>query len=217
MSNGGGGGGGEVLGRSRSRRSTTPIVFSRSMARRKPTAVSERRLECSLEELCFGAVKKIAVKREVINDAGLMVEEEETLKINIKPGWKKGTKITFEGKGDEKPGYLPADIVFLIEEKKHPVFKWIGDDLELGVQVPLVKALTGCSISVPLLGGGRMSLRIDDVICPESEKVIPGQGMPKAKEEGQRGDLRLKFLVIFPTELSDEKRSEIRSILEGCF
>ncbi|KAL9258405.1 putative receptor-like protein [Drosera capensis] len=198
MSNGGvgGGGGSEVLGRSRSRRSTTPIVFSRSMARRKSMAVSERRLECSLEELCFGAVKKIAVKREVINDAGLMVEEEETVKINIKPGWKKGTKITFEGKGDEKPGYLPADVVLLIEENKHPLFKWIGDDLELGVQVPLVQALTGCSISVPLLGGGRMLLRIDDVICPDSEKIIPGRGMPKAKKEGQRGDLRLKFLFV---------------------
>ena len=51
------------------------------------------------------------------------------MKIEVKPGWRKGTKITFEGVGDEKPGYLPADIVFLIDEKKHPLFRREGNDL----------------------------------------------------------------------------------------
>ncbi|GAB2283589.1 hypothetical protein Dimus_018096 [Dionaea muscipula] len=221
MINGSGGGGSSTprgsseLSRSTSRRSTTPIVFSRSTARRKPLVPVEMKLECTLEELCFGTVKKIKIKRDVINDAGIIVEEEEVLKINVKPGWTKGTKITFEGKGDEKPGFLPADIVLLIEEKRHPVFKRVGDDLELGVEVPLVKALTGCNISVPLLGGQRMTVRVDDIIHPESEKVIAGQGMPKSKEEGQRGVLRLKFLVKFPDQLSDQQRLEICTILEG--
>jgi len=44
----------------------------------------------------------------------------QILKIEVKSRWRKGTKITFEGVGDEKPGYLPADIVFLIDEKKTP-------------------------------------------------------------------------------------------------
>ncbi|GAB4848138.1 hypothetical protein Ancab_002804 [Ancistrocladus abbreviatus] len=205
------------LSRSTSRRSTTPIVFSRSTARRKPSQAVEKKLECTLEELCFGTVKKIKITRDVINDVGVIVEEEEVLKIKVKPGWKRGTKITFEGKGDEKPGYLPADIVFLIEEKRHPIFKPVGDDLELGVEVPLIKALTGCTISVPLLGGERKTLKIDEVIHPDYERVIEGQGMPSAKEDGKRGNLRLKFLINFPTELSGRQRNEICSILEGCF
>lgn len=136
--------------------------------------------------------------------------------IGVKPGWKKGTKITFEGKGDEKPGHLPADIIFVIDEKTHPVFIREGDDLELGVEVPLVQALTGCTITIPILGGETMNLSFDEILYPGYEKIIPGQGMPKSKQEGVRGDLRLKFLVDFPTELTDEQRSEVLNILNEC-
>ncbi|XP_075478641.1 uncharacterized protein LOC142519492 isoform X1 [Primulina tabacum] len=204
-----------VLSKVTSRRSTTPIFFSQSAVRRKPQPI-EKKLECTLEELCVGSVKKIKITRDVISNTGFFVEEEEILMIRVKPGWRKGTKITFEGKGDERPGTLPADIIFVIDEKRHPLFKREGDDLELGVEVPLVQALTGSTIPVPLLGGGHITLSIDDIIYPGYEKAIPGQGLPKSKEEGMRGDLRLKFLVEFPEELSDEKRSEVVSILEEC-
>lgn len=134
----------------------------------------------------------------------------------MKPGWKKGTKISFEGKGDQRPGYLPADIIFSIEEKRHPLFKRRGDDLEIAVEIPLVQALTGCTLSVPLLGGEEMQVPFEEIIFPGYEKAIPGQGMPNPKVNSKRGDLRLKFFVEFPYELDDEQRSEIRSILEGC-
>ncbi|KAL0348255.1 UNVERIFIED_CONTAM: protein SIS1 [Sesamum angustifolium] len=192
---------------------TTPIFFSQSMVRKKPKPI-EKKLECTLEELCLGCVKKINITRDAISSSGLIVQEEEILSIKVKPGWTKGTKIIVEGKGDERPGTLPADIIFNIEEKIHPMFQREGDDLELGVEVPLVQALSGCTISVPLLGGGEIPLSIDDIIYPGYEKIIPGQGMPRSKEEGRRGDLRLKFLVGFPDELSDEQRSEVVSILE---
>ncbi|XP_052205713.1 uncharacterized protein LOC127810334 [Diospyros lotus] len=200
------------LSKATSRRNNTPIIFSQSTARRKPPPV-EKTLECSLEELCHGCVKKIKITRDVISDTGLIVQEEEILKIKIKPGWKKGTKITFEGKGDQRPGTLPADITFLIDEKRHPIFKRLGDDLELVVEIPLIQALTGCNITVPLLGGEKMTLFIDDIIHPGFEKIIPGQGMPKAKERERRGNLRLSFLVGFPTHLTDEQRADILSIL----
>lgn len=136
------------------------------------------------------------------------------MKIKIKAGWKKGTKITFEGKGDEKPGNLPADIIFVIDEKRHHLFKRVGDDLEIGVEIPLVQALTGCSLTVPLLGEETMHLNFDEIIHPGYEKVIRGQGMPKPKEQGKRGDLRIRFLVNFPEDLSHEQRSDAVSILQ---
>ena len=141
--------------------------------------------------------------------------EEEMLTIKVKPGWTKGTKITFEGSGNEETGTYPADIIFVIVEKKHSLFRREGDDLEMTVEVPLVKALTGCTLSVPLLGGEKMSLKIDDIIEPGYEKVIAGQGMPKPKEHGNRGNLVVKFQVQFPTELTDDQRARAFSILQG--
>lgn len=151
---------------------------------------------------------------DIVYPCRLIVQEEEILKIKIKPGWRKGTSVKFDGRGDERPGTLPADIIFLIDEKKHPMFQRAGDNLEIGVEIPLVKALTGCHLSVPLLGGEKMSLFIDDILYPGYEKTIPGQGMPIAKQEGRRGDLKIKFLVSFPMELSDEQRHDVYRILQ---
>lgn len=135
----------------------------------------------------------------------------------MKPGWRRGTRITFEGVGDEKPGYLPADIVFLIDEKKHPLFRRDGIDLEICVEIPLVDALTGCSLQIPLLGGENMDLSFENtVIYPGYEKVIEGQGMPNPKNNATRGDLHVKFLIDFPKELSDEQREEAVTILQDC-
>ncbi|KAJ8557983.1 hypothetical protein K7X08_004749 [Anisodus acutangulus] len=198
--------------RDASRRSSNPIMFSNSTGLVKPPPTEET-VECTLEELCFGCVKKMKVTRDTITDNGLM-EEEEVLTIKVKPGWTKGTKITFEGKGNERLGTSPADVIFVIAEKQHPLFKREGGDLELAVEIPLVKALTGCTISIPLLGGEKMSLTIDDIICPGYEKIIAGQGMPKPKEQGNRGNLIVTFLVAFPAELTQEQRSDVFRILE---
>jgi DnaJ family protein B protein 13 len=143
-----------------------------------------------------------------------IIQEEEILTIKVKPGWKKGTKITFEGMGNERPGSCPADIIFVIAEKRHSLFRREGEDLEIGVEIPLVKALTGCQISIPLLGGKKTSLLIDDIIYPGYERIIEGQGMPNTKEQGKRGSLTVVVLVEFPTELTDEQRSDILSILQ---
>lgn len=105
-----------------------------------------------------------------------IVQEEEILIIDVKPGWKKGTKITFEGMGNERPGTCPADIIFVIAEKRHHLFQREGDNLEIVIEISLLKALTGCEISIPLLGGENMSLMIDDIIYPGYEKIIRGQG-----------------------------------------
>lgn len=156
------------------------------------------------------------ITRDVITNTGIIIQEEETVKIKVKPGWKKGTKVTFEGKGDEKPGYLPTDIIFSIDEKRHPLFTREGDDLEIGIEIPLLKALTGCSVPVPLLGGEKMTLSFDDIIYPGFQKVIRGQGMPNSKERGRRGDLRIKFLVEFPSQLTDEQRAQAVRILQDC-
>ena len=75
-----------------------------------------------------------------------------------------GKKITFKGMGNEMPGTCPADVIFVIAEKRHPLSRREGDDLEITVEILLVKALTGCDISIPLIGGESMILTIDEII-----------------------------------------------------
>ncbi|CAI8598051.1 unnamed protein product [Vicia faba] len=195
------------------RKNGAPIMYSNSSGMLKQPPI-EKNLECTLEELCYGCTKKIMITRDVFADTGSMVQEEEQLTINVEPGWKKGTKVTFEGKGNMRPNAYQEDIVVHISEKAHQFFKREGDDLELCLEIPLIQALTGCTISVPLLGGEHMSLTVDDVIYPGYQKIVTDQGMSISGESGKRGDLRITFLVEFPTHLTDNQRSDAFGILQ---
>ena len=62
---------------------------------------------------------------------------QETLEVAIKAGWKEGTRIIFEGKGDRLPGRPPQDIVFVVQELPHTRFTRAGDDLVTQVCVPV--------------------------------------------------------------------------------
>jgi DnaJ-class molecular chaperone len=82
--------------------------------------------------------------------------------VNIKPGWKKGTKITFPGEGDEAPGMLPADVIFVLVQHPHDHFVREGSDLVFTARVSLADALADCIIEIPTLDGRILSLP-----CPE--------------------------------------------------
>lgn len=142
-----------------------------------------------------------------------IIQEDEILSIKVNPGWKKGTKVTFEGMGNESPGAYAADITFVITEKRHSLYRRVGDDLELTIEISLVKALTGCSLPITLLGGGTMNLEIDEIVGPGYQRVIKGQGMANKKQLGSRGNLNVSFLVNFPKDLTNEQRAAAVSVL----
>eukprot|EP00250_Pteridium_aquilinum_P018621 c24144_g3_i1 orf=272-1318(-) len=175
----------------------------------------ENKLPCTLEEFYNGSIRKMKISRNIIGTGGKMATVEEVLTINIKPGWKKGTKVTFPEKGNEQAGVIPADLIFVIDEKPHEVFRRDGNDLLTMQKITLAEALTGCVISVPLLNAKTLTIPCTETIYPGYEKVIPSEGMPIAKEPGKKGNLRVKFDVKFPTQLSVEQRVSIKKILNG--
>ncbi|KAL6646880.1 hypothetical protein ACP70R_015574 [Stipagrostis hirtigluma subsp. patula] len=138
---------------------------------------------------------------------------EEILTIDIKPGWKKGTKITFPEKGNEAPHVIPADIVFVIDEKPHDLFTREGNDLVMTQKISLAEALTECTVHVTTLDGRHLTIPINTVISPGYEEVVPREGMPIPKDPSKKGNLRIKFSIKFPSRLTSEQKVEIKKLL----
>lgn len=67
--------------------------------------------------------------------------EKISLTIDVNKGMRSGEAITFEGVTDEKPGYKPGDLNFIIEEKPHDDYHRDGDHLYKTMEIPLVDAL----------------------------------------------------------------------------
>mmetsp|Transcript_89625 Transcript_89625/g.214227 ORF Transcript_89625/g.214227 Transcript_89625/m.214227 type:complete len:191 (-) Transcript_89625:181-753(-) len=170
-------------------------------------------LQCSLEDLYNGATKKMKVKR---SSASLSRDAEAVLEVTIKPGWKAGTKVTFPGEGDEIGSSGKAqDVVFVIREKRHPVFTREGSNLLHHRQIPLVDALTGFKIDVKMLDSSERILRVNvrDMVSPNYTKVVKGEGMPSTREKGVKGDLIITFDIVYPKSLSEEQKEKIKAVL----
>lgn len=133
--------------------------------------------------------------------------------ISIKPGWKKGTKITFSEKGNYEPGCAPADLIFVVDEKPHAVFKRDDNDLIVHLRISLLDALTGKTLNLTTLDGRELTIPVQDIVKPGQELTVQNEGMPISKEPGKKGNLRIKFEVKFPSRLTLEQKSDLRRVL----
>ncbi|KAJ3670615.1 hypothetical protein LUZ60_008041 [Juncus effusus] len=173
----------------------------------------ERSLPCSLEELYKGTTKKMKISREIADASGKTIPVEEIITIDVKPGWKKGTKITFPEKGNEQPNVIPADLVFIIDEKPHPIFTRDGNDLVTTQKISLSEALTGYTCHINTLDGRTLNIPINGIISPNYEEVVRNEGMPVPKDPSKKGNLRIKFDIRFPNRLTGEQKTGIKRLL----
>jgi DnaJ family protein B protein 4 len=167
-------------------------------------------LQVPLEDLYAGSNKRFKIERRQIDDSGRSSLVDQVIEVDIKPGWKTGTKITFENHGDDDPnGDDPADLTFVIKEIPHPIYKRDGDDLVCPVRISLGKALTNPTIPLITLDKRRLNVAVEDIITPGYRTSVRGEGMPIAKEPHLRGNLHLDFTVIFPTSLTAAQKAAI--------
>jgi DnaJ-class molecular chaperone len=133
------------------------------------------------------------------------------LEIEVRPGWKNGTKVTFDGEGDRNYGAPAQDVIFVIAEEPHDIWKRNGDDLVTEEVVSLKQALCGFSCSRRGVDGEQVVLNVMDVLAPNQDRRVVGQGMPK--RGGGRGDAVFAFKVAFPSDLTPEQKAALSSIL----
>lgn len=163
----------------------------------------EHDLYVSLEDIAKGCVKKMKISRRVVQADGTSKKEDKVLTIHVKPGWKSGTKITFQKEGDQGRNKIPADIVFIIRDKPHPHFKREGSDIRFSAKIPLKQALCGTVLEVPTMSGERLTVNLSsEVVKPNTVKRFPGYGLPFPKEPSRKGDLLVAFDIKFPDRLS---------------
>ncbi|XP_043703957.1 dnaJ homolog subfamily B member 4-like [Telopea speciosissima] len=176
----------------------------------------ERNLPFTLEELYCGTKRKMQISRIVPNSYGKLITVEEILTVDTKAGWKKGTKITFPEKGNQDPGTIAGDLIFVVDEKSHPVYTRDGNDLLVNQKISLLDALTGGkTLNLTTLDGRNLSIPLTtNIIKPGDEIVIKNEGMPISKVPGKKGNLKIIFNVKFPSKLTEEQKSDVRRALE---
>ncbi|XP_057810528.1 uncharacterized protein LOC131024957 [Salvia miltiorrhiza] len=194
---------------------TSPFGYGDGTSMLKKPPPVESMLPCDLDELYTGSTRKMKISRQVVDPNGRLRTESEILTIEVKPGWRKGTKITFPDKGNQQMNQLPADLVFVIDEKPHDVFTRDGNDLMMSHCVTLAEAIGGTTVEFTTVDGRSISVPVACIVSPGYEHVVEGEGMPIARDPSIKGDLKIQFEVKFPAKLSPEQREALKRVLGG--
>ncbi|KAA8496393.1 DnaJ-like subfamily B member 4 [Porphyridium purpureum] len=189
--------------------------FSRKRSAPQPEVQNvEIDLRCTLADLYTGTRKRMKVTRRVQSPSGGLATESKVIEIDVLPGWKEGTKITYEGAGDNY-GNVRQNVVFVVKQIKHDVFERRGDDLHATVKLGLKEALLGGKVIPLTLPDGtveHLKFSAGQVTQPGSRRIVSGKGMLNRKEQ-RRGDVIVKVDVTFPSSL-DPRQAEA---IARCF
>lgn len=164
---------------------------------------------------CRGQGEKINAKDRCKQCQGKkVVRDRKILEVNVDKGMTDGQKIMFSGEGDQEPDLEPGDIIIVLDEKEHPVFKRSGSDLILRQEILLVEALCGFQKVIRTLDDRELVITAvpGEVTKHGDVKCIMNEGMPHYKNCFEKGRLIVQFLVVFP----DSIPPEVIPTLENC-
>ena len=137
------------------------------------------------------------------------------LEVRIPAGVKTGSRVRIAREGRPGAGRGSAgDLYLVVTVLPHRNFERKGDDLVTEVEVPLLDAILGGEVTVPMLEG-RVALRIPELTQNGRQIRLTGKGMPVLGSGEQRGDLYVKVRVQLPEKLSPEEKAHFEAIRES--
>lgn len=107
-----------------------------------------------------------------------------------------------------------SDLEIIIILEDHKVYKKISGtlDLQTTLDITLKEALTGFTREIQLLNSEEnITIECENIVNPYDVKTIHGCGMTMS--ENLKGNLVLKFNIIFPIILSKESKDKLIEIL----
>lgn len=125
---------------------------------------------------------------------------EARLDVTIERGTSPGDTVIFKSMGEQQPGHIPGDVVLTIRETKHEMFKRVGVDLQMEVELTLKEALLGWERTVTQLDGRKITFGYDGVTRPFGIMKVEGEGMPHKGDPTQKGNLIIKCIIKMPED-----------------
>jgi molecular chaperone DnaJ len=124
-----------------------------------------------------------------------------------------GNFIPVRGMGDAGPRGGPSgDLIVLIEEKPHAMFRREGDDLHADTPVSFATLTLGGKIEVPTLDGAA-ALDIPNGTPSGRVLRLKGKGLPGLR--GGKGDLLVRVNVFVPTRLGGAEKKLLEELGRG--
>lgn len=164
-------------------------------------------INCSLEEMYIGCVKTINYNRRICNSHTNQIIENKTIKLTINQKNYNNQKIIYKNFGDGVIYNKPCnDLIIIINEEKHHLYKRINDDLIIEINLSLKEAITcNTTIKIPLLN--------DNIYEYKINKIINYNDKIKINNYGFNNNNLILIFKVFIEDLNNHQIEMIKNIL----
>lgn len=140
--------------------------------------------------------------------------ENTTLKLFVERGAEEGTVVTYKNQGDTSEDNAPGNIEIVITSKKHPLFRRVGYDLHMNVNVTLKEALLGFTREFDHIDGSKLTIESKSLLSCGEDFRIPKRGLPVHNDNFEYGDVVVHTRILWPTKLTDAQKEELAAALQ---
>lgn len=136
----------------------------------------------------------------------------KNIRITIPAGIADGQTIKLKGHGDPGVnGGPPGDLYITFHIAGDPVFKRLGDDLLVTLDLDLYTALLGGEKMIETLNG-KVKLKIPAETQNGTKTRLKGKGFPVYKKEAAFGDMIITWNIKLPTKLTEKQKELFREL-----
>ncbi len=163
--------------------------------------------------VCGGAGKIPKEKCSECKGAGTKRKEEE-ITASIPAGIDNGEMIRMPGQGEaikKTSGHsaVAGDLYVKVHVKPHTTFHREGSNLVMNLPVKLSDALLGTSVSIEMLDGKTIEVKIPPMKRVEELLRVAGKGIPANRG---KGDLIIHLEVALPHKLSNKAKEAVEKL-----
>jgi curved DNA-binding protein len=139
--------------------------------------------------------------------------EEINARIKIPRGIKTGTKLRLKGQGARMPGGERGDLYLKVNLMEHPLYRRVGDDIEMPVEIPFSMLILGGSVEIETPEGIKKT-KIAPGLQAGVKIRLKGLGFPVHGHAADRGDLYAEVRAKVPKleALNDETRAALETL-----
>jgi curved DNA-binding protein len=131
---------------------------------------------------------------------------EKNIRITIPAGVEDGQVIRLKNHGAPGANGGPhGDLYITFRIEPDPVFKRVGNDLYITINLDLYTAVLGGEVMVDTLDG-KIKLKINPETQNGTKARLKGKGFPVYKQEGSFGDLYVNYNIEIPQNLTPRQK-----------
>lgn len=182
-----------------------------------------------IQQIGPGMIQQFQQKCDICNGEGIKIDKKDkcksckgsglsrmnvNVKIPLKKGVMEGQKISLEGQGNQiRNSNHRSDLIVVIIQKQHKIFKRDGDDLHLEMNLKLFQALCGFNKIIPFFADKNLVISSTEIIQTGDIKILDGKGMPNIRTE-VNGNMIIHFTVDFPKNIREKLQKNNLALLK---